>query len=62
MDRAAGDHVELHVSGRSHLLRETMAALDKGSTRKVSSYPSFPHREHGQHCGAVIDREPGICG
>jgi two-component system LytT family response regulator len=27
--RAAGDYVELHVSGRSHLLRETMTALEK---------------------------------
>ncbi|MGA9355645.1 MAG: LytTR family DNA-binding domain-containing protein [Terriglobales bacterium] len=27
--RAAGDYVELHVTGRSHLLRETMTALEK---------------------------------
>jgi two-component system LytT family response regulator len=26
---AAGDYVELHVSGRSHLLRETMASLEQ---------------------------------
>jgi two-component system, LytTR family, response regulator len=27
--RAAGDYVELHVSGRSHLLRETMTSLER---------------------------------
>ena len=26
---AAGDYVELHVSGRSHLFRETMASLEQ---------------------------------
>ncbi len=37
---AAGDYVELHVSGHSHLLREVR--WNKSSTRRGFFAPSFP--------------------
>jgi len=53
---AAGDYVELHVNGRSYLLRETMASLEQ--RLDPTKHTPLPNRAVQRHTGAAIHREP----
>ena len=59
---AAGDYVELHVNGRSFLLRDNGFSRTGARPGKVSSHTPFQNCAVKRHFGTAIDREPRIHG
>ena len=56
---AAGNYVKLHVGNDSHLIRETMNAVEaKLSPETVRPHPPLPHRQHraGARAAALVQR------
>ena len=58
---AAGNYVRLHVGTSTHLLRETMNAIERPSrSREVLPHPSIANRQHGADPGAAAVAERGV--